>query len=69
MEDLNVHQLEREVKFLHEQLWHSQEAMRRLLLELTKHLGTQGAESIGSLLTEWVQITNDIDNEYKGGLI
>lgn len=57
-------QLKKDIAFLQEQLWFSQEAVRKLMIELTNHLGAAGAEAIMGLMAEWSQIIHNINNEY-----
>jgi len=59
-----IEQLKKDIAFLQEQLWFTQEAMRKLMIELTNNLGSIGAEEIKTLLTEWTQIVHNINNEY-----
>lgn len=60
-----VEQLKKEIEFLNEQLWFTQEAMRKLMIELTNHLGAQGAEAVIGLMAEWSQIVHDINYSHE----
>ena len=60
-----IEQLEKLANFLNEQLWYTQEAMRRMILELSNHLAPAGAEAIVDLMTEWTQIIHNINKDYK----
>jgi len=60
-----IAELKIEVAFLQEQVWYTQEAMRRMMLALSNHLAPAGAEAVVDLMSEWTQIIHNINKDYK----
>lgn len=61
---VTVKDLEAEVALLNEQLWYTQEALRRFMLAMSEQVGPQGAETINDLITEWTQIIHNINKDH-----
>lgn len=57
--------LKKHVDYLSEQLWVTQEALRRMMMELTNHLSADGADAMMTLMAEWSQIVHNINSEYE----
>ena len=60
----SIEQLKAELAYSNEQLFYTQEALRRLMMELSGHLGTHGGAAVTALMTEWTQIIQNINKDH-----
>jgi len=53
------------IDFLEEQLFHTQECMRRLMIALSAHMSSYASDEITSIFGEWSEIIHDINKEHN----
>lgn len=53
------------IDFLEEQLFHTQECMRRLMIALSAHMSRYASDEITSIFGQWSEIIRVINKDHK----